>query len=263
MTFVHTEADDISGATKPCFKIPCPDPVEMRCDAVGVCLEAGILTQRHFPELVNWYLRNAMVAHEIRLRSVLFQQALASATPVTLTQSFGAVSAVFAAVALQAADMIERHSFCDSISLEVVFPWWSRNLFLADLARRNGCCIDQVSTADVQDVFSPLGVRIQWARNLAPAVPTDIGAATPATAWPDEIQFLIYPSGQLQIGRGEEVNLGVIHDSTKFSTNDYTALFSEECVGLVDRSVDTRIVTVPVCPSGETGGQTVLACPAA
>ncbi|MFF7143463.1 major capsid protein [Streptomyces nodosus] len=263
MTFVHTEADDISGATKPCFKIPCPDPVEMRCDAVGVCLEAGILTQRHFPELVNWYLRNAMVAHEIRLRSVLFQQALATATPVTLTATFGAISAVFAAVALQAADMIERHSFCDSISLEVVFPWWSRNLFLADLARRNGVSIDQVSTADVQDVFRPLGVRIQWARNLGPAVPTDIGAATPATEWPAEIQFLIYPSGQLQIGRGEEVNLGVIHDSTKFSTNDYTALFSEECVGLVDRSVDTRVVTVPVCPSGETGAQTLMSCPGA
>ncbi|MGW2074260.1 major capsid protein [Streptomyces sp. NPDC001953] len=263
MTFVHTEADDISGATKPCFKIPCPDPVEMRCDAVGVCLEAGILTQRHFPELVNWYLRNAMVAHEIRLRSVLFQQALATATPVTLTATFGAISAVFAAVALQAADMIERHSFCDSISLEVVFPWWSRNLFLADLARRNGVSIDQVSTADVQDVFRPLGVRIQWARNLAPAVPTDIGAATPATEWPAQIQFLIYPSGQLQIGRGEEVNLGVIHDSTKFSTNDYTALFSEECVGLVDRSVDTRVVTVPVCPSGEIGAQTLMTCPAA
>ncbi|MDX2643497.1 major capsid protein [Streptomyces sp. PA03-1a] len=262
LTWVHTEADDISGATKPCFKVPCPDPVEVRCDAVGVCLEAGILTQRHFPELVSWYLRNTMVAHEIRIRSELWTQAIALATPVAIPATFGAVSAIFAAVALQAADMIERHSFCDSISLEVVFPWWSRNLFLADIARRNGVSIDEVSNADVQDVFSPLGVRIQWARNLTPAVPTDIGGATPATAWPDEVSFLIYPAGQLQLGRGEEVNLGVIHDSTKFSTNDYTALFAEECIALIDRSVDTRYVTVPVCPSGTTGGQQLLTCPA-
>ncbi|MET7609047.1 major capsid protein [Streptomyces avermitilis] len=55
MTFVHTEADDISGAVKPCFRIPCPDPVEVRCDAIGACLESGILTQRHFPELVAYY----------------------------------------------------------------------------------------------------------------------------------------------------------------------------------------------------------------
>ncbi|MFF0290851.1 major capsid protein [Streptomyces sp. NPDC005262] len=67
------------------------------------CLEAGILTQRHFPELVSWYLRNSMVAHEIRLRQVLFAQAIASPTAVTLPATFGALSTVFAAVVLQAA----------------------------------------------------------------------------------------------------------------------------------------------------------------
>ncbi|MFF2964235.1 major capsid protein [Streptomyces sp. NPDC057963] len=263
MTWVHTEADDIAGNTKPCFRIPCPDPVEVRCDAVGVCLEAGILTARHFPELIGWYLRNSMVAHEIRIRQQLFQQALNSATPVTVPATMGALSAVYAAVALQAADIIERHSLCETTALEVVFPWWSRNLFLADLARRNGVSIDQVTTSQIQDLFTPLGVRIQWARGLAPAVPTDIGAPTPALDWPETLNFLIYPAGGLVIGRGEEVNLGVIHDSSKFSTNDFTALFAEECVALVDRSVDTRVVTVPVCPTGETGGQTVLACPIA
>lgn len=260
MTWVHTEADDISGATKPCFKIPCPAPTEVRCDAVGVCLEAGILTQRHFPELVAWYLRNSMVAHEIRIRQVLFQKALAFATAVTMPPSMGALSAVYAAVALQSSDMIERHSLCESTSLEVVFPWWSRGLFLTDLARRNGVGIDEVNDAQIQALFTELGVRVQWARGLSPAVPTDIGGATPAVNWPDAVQFLIYPAGSLQIGRGEEVNLGVIHDSTKFSKNDYTALFAEECVALVNRAVDTRRVTVPVCPSGETGAQTDIVC---
>jgi hypothetical protein len=71
------------------------------------------------------------------------------------------------------------------------------------------------------------------------------------------------PEGTLQLGRGEEVNLGVVHDSVKFSTNDYTALFVEECIALIDRSVDTRLVTVPVCPTGATGAQTILTCPVA
>ncbi len=102
MTFVHTEADDISGAVKPCFVIPCPEPEEVRCDAVGVCLQAGILTQRHFPELVAWYQRNTMVAHELRVRQVLFEQAVTASTAVTIGATFGAFSAIFAAVALQA-----------------------------------------------------------------------------------------------------------------------------------------------------------------
>ncbi|WP_434593269.1 major capsid protein [Streptomyces sp. A5-4] len=263
MTWVHTEADDISGATKPCFQIPCPAPVEVRCDAVGVCLEAGILTQRHFPELVGWYLRNAMVAHEIRVRTVLFQEAVAAATPVVLPATFGALSAVYSAIALQAADMIERHSLCETTALEVVFPWWSRNLFLADIARQNGKDVCDIDPGCIQDAFGRLGVRVQWARSLAPAVPTDIGGPTAATDWPTSMRVLMYPAGSLQIGRGEEVNLGVIHDSTKFSTNDYTALFAEECVALVDRSVDTRVITIPVCPSGATGGHTALTCPIA
>lgn len=260
MTFVHTEADDISGATKPCFHVPCPDPVEMRCDAVGVCLEAGILTQRHFPELVAWYLRNTMVAHEIRVKQHLFDQLLATATPVTLPPTFGALSAVYSAVAMQANDMVERHSLCESISLEVVFPWWTRGLFLSDLARRNGVTVDQVDPNAIQTLFASLGVMVQFARGLPPAIPGDIGGATPITEWPAEIQFVIYPAGQVLIGRGEEVNLGVIHDSVKFSTNDFTALFAEECIGLVDRSVDTRAVTVPVCPDGATGAQLEMAC---
>ncbi|WP_371095053.1 major capsid protein [Streptomyces sanglieri] len=260
LTWVHTEADDISGAEKPCYKIPCPDPVEVRCRAIGVCIEAGILTQRHFPELVSWYLRNSMVAHEIRIKQELFQDALNSATTVTMPETFGAVSSVFEAVALQAADVIERHSLCESTALEVVFPWWSRNLFLTDLARRNGTSLRDVNPGMVQDLFTPLGVRIQWARGLKPAVPTEIGGKTPATVWPETVKFLMYPAGSLQIGRGEEVNLGAIHDSTKFKTNDYTALFTEECSTLIDRSVDTRLVTVPVCPSGETGAQTLMVC---
>lgn len=260
MTWVHTEADDISGAEKPCYRVPCPDPVEVRCDAIGVCLEAGILTQRHFPELVSWYLRNAMIAHEIRVKQYLFQQALNTATAVDIPASFGALSSVFAAVALQAADMIERHSLCESTALEVVFPYWSRQLFLADLARQNGKDICDLDPGCIQNTFSKLGVRVQFARGLNPAVPDEIGGETPATAFPSTVKFLIYPSGGLVIGRGEEVNLGVIHDSTKFRFNDYTALFAEECTALVDRSVDTRLVTVPVCPSGETGAQTLLAC---
>ncbi|MFF3665460.1 major capsid protein [Microtetraspora malaysiensis] len=263
MTFIHTEADDIAGTEKPCFKIPCPEPEEVRCDAVGVCLESGILTQRHFPELVLWYQRQVMVAHELRIRQHLFEQAVAQATPVTIAPSFGALSAVYAAIALQAADMTERHSLCNNIAIEVVLPWWSRSLMLADLARQNGRRLDEVRVQQLIDLFATLGVSIQWARGLGPAVPNDIGGLTPAVAWPDQIQMLIYVAGSLQIGRGGEISLGVIHDSNKFRTNDYTAIFSEECVALINRGPDLRLVEMPICPSGATAAQIEAACPIA
>lgn len=274
MTFLHTEAADIAGTPKACYTIPCPDPDEVRCDAVGVCVRAGLLTQRHFPELITSQLGLVMTAQEIRIRRVLLNALIAQigvANQVTLASTFGALSAVFSAIALQAADIIERFSLCDNIAIEVVLPWWSRNMFLADVARRNGVSLDEVTVADVQALFTPLGVRVQWVKGLVfdlpegdPPVSNGIGGATPATVWPDTVQFLMYPAGQIQIGRGAEINLGVVYDHASLIQNVATFAFAEECNALINRAPDgaVRLVNVPVCADGATGAQDTVTCPA-
>ena len=265
LTFTWTEAQDIAAATqpagpeKPCYVIPCPAPIDVRAIAVGVCLSVGILTSRFFPEMVDWYVRNSMIAHEIRVKQYAFQAALDSAatTDVTVRPSFAGFSAVYEAIALQAADMIERHNLCESTQIEVVLPWWSRNLMLSDLARQEGLPLRDLDPSLLVDKFSDLGVRVQWARGLPPAVPTDIGGPTAATTWPAEVQFLIYPAGNFQLGRGPEVNLGVIIDSVTVATND-EKIFSEEAVALIDRMGLARAVTVAVCPNGEVGARNTV-----
>lgn len=268
LTWTWTEAQDIAAVsgspTKPCFRIPCPSPTDVRAEAIGVCLEVGILTQRYFPEMVDWYVRNAMVAHEIRVKTEMYNQARNSAATLAVTipatSNFGTFSALYGAVALQAADLIERHNLCDSTELEVVFPFWLKNMMLTDLARQ-----DEVADSD-KDIternliskFAELGVRVQFARGLAPDVPTNIGGAVPATAWPADVEFLIYPAGNFQIGRGPEVNLGVIIDSTTVATND-EKIFSEEAVVLIDRLGLARRVTVTVCADGAVGARSTKA----
>ena len=268
LTWTWTEAQDIAAATqpagpeKPCFVIPCPAPIDVRAEAVGVCLSVGILTQRFFPEMVDWYVRNAMIAHEIRIKTEMYNQARLSAATLAVTipatGGFATFSAVYGAVALQAADMIERHNLCDGTELEVVFPFWMRNMMLTDVARQQGKDPLTITDADLQAAFTGLGVRIQFARGLAPDVPTNIGGAVPATAWPADVEFLIYPSGNFQIGRGPEVNLGVIIDSVTVATND-EKIFSEEAVVLIDRMGLARRVTVTVCANGEVGARSTTA----
>ncbi|NDL58634.1 major capsid protein [Phytoactinopolyspora mesophila] len=262
LVFVHTETADIAGSEKPCYHIPCPDPEHVRCDAVGVCLESGILSDKFFPERINYYRELAMVAHELRLRKLLFDQAVSEATIVELPQTFGAFSAFFNAVALQVSDYTERYSLCDSIGVEIVAPWWLRNQMLADIARRNGVSIDEVNPAVITQAFARLGVAIQFAKGLYVGDISPLGRDEPATEWPGGVDVLMYAAGSLQLGRGEEIELGVIYDSEKLKTNDHTALFSEECVALVDRSPEVRLLRVPVCADGVTGGQTILDCPA-
>lgn len=262
MTWVHTEQDDVAGNTKPCFVIPCPTPLEVRAEAQGVCLQYGILTSRFFPELIDMYVRQSMVAHEIRMKTRAYDQARAAATAVTTTASFAAFSAVYGAVALHAADMIERFNLCEGTALEVVFPFWTRNLFLADIARQQGRDIADLDPGIIAAAFARLGVSVQWARGLAPDVPTNIGGAVPAVAWPADVEFLIHEAGAFQLGRGPEVNLGIIIDSTTMATND-AKQFSEEAVALIDRAGTARRVTVTVCPNGTVGAQAAAACPIA
>ncbi|MFF8931484.1 major capsid protein [Streptomyces longwoodensis] len=257
MSWEWTEADDISAVdgdpTKPCFKIPCQQPVEVRRTAYGVCVQSGILSQRVFPELNTFYIRRAMVAYEMRLQGAMYAQARAKATPVTTAPSFASFTAVYGALALQVADMVERWHLCDRINLEVAMPWWARNIFLADIVRRSGSPICDLPARCFEDKFAEIGVRVNWVKNIPPAVPTQIGAVTPATDWPDTIEVLLYPAGAFQMGRGPEVNLGVVHDSTLMATNDHTALWFESCNALIYRGPEARRVTIPVCADGSVG----------
>jgi hypothetical protein len=267
LTWVHTEQDDIAGNEKPCFVIPCPTPLDVRAEAQGVCLQYGILTSRFFPELIDMYIRQSIVAHEIRIKTRAYALARAAATPVTTTVSFAAFSAVFGAIALQAADMIERYNLCEGTALEVVLPWWSRGLFLTDIARLNGVKPEDISISAIEDAFREIGVAVQWARGIEPeiAVPPvagNIGGATPVTDWPATLEFLIYEAGSFQLGRGPEINLGVIIDSVTMATND-AKQFSEEAIALIDRAGTARRVTVTICPNGASGAQVALACPTA
>jgi hypothetical protein len=264
MTFTHTEANDIAGATKPCFTIPCATPIDVRAAAYGACIQYGILTARYFPELIDMYIRQSMIAHEISVKTNAYAQARAAATAVTIPATFAAFSAVYAAVALQIADMIERLNLCEGTALEVVFPMWVKNAFMADIARQQGVKVTDLDPMIIEGAFARLGARVQFARGLAPDVPANIGAAAPAVAWPADMEFLIYEAGSFQLGRGPQIDLGVVIDSTTMSTND-AKQFSEEGILLVDRAGTARRVTVPICPTGTVGAvpTTAFACPVA
>ena len=264
MTFVHTEANDIAAATKPCFVIPCATPIDVRAQAQGSCIQYGILTARYFPELIDMYIRQSMVAHEIRVKTSAYAQARTAATAVTIPATFAAFSSMYAAVALQIADMIERYNLCEGTALEVVFPLWLKNAFMADIGRQQGVKVTDLDPMIIEGAFTRLGARVQFARGLAPDVPTNIGGPTPAVAWPADVEFLIYEAGSFQLGRGPQIDLGVVIDSTLMATND-AKQFSEEGTLLVDRAGTARRVTVPICPTGTVGAvpTTAFACPVA
>lgn len=263
--FHYTEAEDIvgdydgeGGGSKPCFKIECVDFVEERLDVEGLCLTAGLLQAKGYPEVIADSIRKALIAHEIRVDSRVIAEVVAGSTAVTLPAAqVGATAPILTAIELQAQHYRASGSLADNTVLEGVFPQWVRGVIRSDLSRRLGVDLLSVPNSRINGWFTDRQIAPQFVANWQ-----SIGT-TPAsgfTSWPNEVDFLLYKAGTWIKGGADVITLNTLYDSTLLGTNDYTALFTEEGLLTARRGCDSRVVTVPICPTGDTGGGVLIDC---
>lgn len=260
--FNWTEADDIAagqpaGPTKPCFVIPCPDFEEVRLEAQGICVTAGNLTDRAYPELTNRYVDLVMTAHAHRMNALTVAKVVAASTNVTPTQDadLGATESLFGAIEFLVARWRDAFFAGADFVLEGVLPRWAKGVIRRDLARRNGQDWENINDSTISSAFLEIGVRMQFISNYQ-------GLAADALIYPASVEVLLYPAGAHTRLDGGSLDLGVVRDSTLNATNDYTAAWSEEFWGVVSRCASFR-TTVPICASGNTGLQVAVSCPPA
>jgi hypothetical protein len=253
--FVWTEANDIAATsgspTKPCVSIPCPTFTECRLDATGLCVTAGNLMDRAYPEQVSWFLNRAIRAYERNSSIRQLTLVLGDTIPVTQPASFGAMSALLDSLLLQAVDFREANGLCCGQQLDLVLPCFAQDILRSDIARQSGTfSIGNLPTnADVTNWLESVGLTVRYINYWQG---TGNG---PATAWPATIQYLLgYPGSYLRFDQGR-LDLGVIRDSVLNATNDYTAVWFEEFYCIGRRGPQSRLVTVTVCASGDVGGR--------
>jgi hypothetical protein len=263
--FHYTEAEDLvgdydgaGGGSKPCFKIECVDFVEERLELDGLCLTAGLLQARGYPEVIADAVRKALVAHEIRMDSRVISDLVTGSTAVSLpANQVGAAAPILTAIELQAQHYRSAGSLSDNTTLEGVFPQWVRGAIRSDLSRRLGVDLISVPNARIQQWFADRQIAPQFVANWQ-SIGT--GAASGFTSWPTEVDFLLYKAGTWIKGGADVITLDGLYDSTLLGTNDYTALFTEEGYLTARRGCDSRVVTVPICPTGDTGGGVAIDC---
>lgn len=252
--FTWTEANDIAATgsgTKPCVRIPCPTFTECRLDAVGLCITAGNLIDRAYPEQVRWFINRAIRAYERNNSIRKLNLVLADSVPVSIAASFGAASAIISAILLQAASYRQANGLCATEMLDVVAPYWLTNVVKADVARQQDSLNENgvLADSDVSAFFSAAGLNLRYISHWQNFT------VQPTLVWPASVQILVgYPGSYVEFNQGR-LDLGVIRDSVLNATNDYTAVWFEEfyCVGR--RGPQHRLVTIPICPSGEVGGR--------
>lgn len=241
--WLWTEGDDEATVTgspnKPCMRIPCPTFDEERLDCYGICLTAGNLTNDAYPEATQNTLQLLMRAHERAINARLIALMVAASSAAISTGEFagGGTEAtarpvfqqVFGGIDLGATDYRARYGMCTDDVLEVVAPYWLRNVIRADLAWRTGIDLLSVTDGVITQFFTDRNLRVQWVSDWQVRGAGQFGNATPMTAWPTTADVMIFAAGTFLHGQGMTLDLGVIRDSVLNAENDYTAAWSEEC----------------------------------
>lgn len=250
-----TEADNDNAhgqsptASKPCLYIPCPTFTDYRLEAEGLCITAGNLTDRAFPELTRRFVSLAINSHLHRVSAAMISSITASATAVTMNaEASSAAGSILSAVDLQVADYRSQYRMSVNSMLEVIFPLYTKSLIRADLAKRTGVDLVNVSDDMIDDFFRVRMVRAQFVHEMTPLYS---GAAR--TAWPTTLAFLIYPAGGFIKGDGGTIDLGVVRDSVLNATNDYTAAWTEQLFLVAQVGPNAREVSVTYTADGVTG----------
>lgn len=258
--FLWTEADDIAAATgsptKPCIRVPCPDFEEERLECYGYCLTAGNLTDDAYPEATANILRLLMSAHAHVINARLIaHMLLASSATTTIAGGAATDSAaprIYNAVGMAATDYRARYGMCIDDVLEVVLPYWVREVIRADLAWKAGVELQAVGNSEVDSYFLARNVRVQWVNDWQVRGASQFGNETAMTAWPTTVDFLIYAAGTFIHGNGLSLDLGVVRDSVLNETNDHTAAWSEECHLVARVGHESRRYTVGFNVNGST-----------
>jgi hypothetical protein len=253
--FQQTETEAEAGTEKDCYAVACPPFSEIRLDAIGFCITAGILTEVAYPELVRRVLEIAAVAHAHKVNKYVIDKMVAVAGAAINYAEIGAsTSDLLDAIAIQATWFRYAYSLAPEATLEVVLPVWAKEVVRADLSRRTGVDMLAVSDSQIQSYFGVRNVAVQWVYDWQPF---DNTATTSGTKFPTSVEALIYPAGTFVKGGTPVIDLDTVYDTAGLTTNTYTAAFFEEGILVANRCATARRVAIALDVKGGSGFPTV------
>ncbi len=257
---ILSEYDIENGAEKVCVEIPCPPFVDVRLDVAYVCITGNLLQTRGYPEAVTRFSQGAMVAlaHKVNA-SVIDRMVTQSGAPIVIPADASgddAASALLSAVELAIEDIKHRNRMSRTATMEVVLPAWTLAPIRAALARRRGVMAINVTDAEILAAFTTRRAVPRFVYDWQDAFGGQVGGpggADPITAFPADLQFLVYPAGTWVKPVRDVVNLDTVYDNALLTANQYTALFAEDGFNVLKMCVDSRLYQVTFDPSGVTG----------
>ncbi|WP_222723464.1 major capsid protein, partial [Streptomyces sp. adm13(2018)] len=267
-----TEAQVIADTAKTCSEIPCPTFENRRLDVMALCIRVSFLQAAGYPEVVNAWQDGLLAAHEAEMNRIIIGDLITRAGAATVFASpdpdgDSFTSAALAAAELAAEDIRYRYHMAWDATVEIALPHWVLPQIRADLSRRNGVNLLQVSDSEIASMFSVRGVRIQFVRGwqdglitggaLSASFPGGDATAPYMTALPTTFSFVAWPAGSVAVARQDVVTLTNVYDAASLAQNEFTSLFAEEGFAPIYPCPGQRLYTVTGCIGGLTGAAAI------
>ncbi|AGU91933.1 major head protein [Mycobacterium phage Adawi] len=257
--------DPVTGAPtaiKQCVEIPCPEDFdEIRLNAVGWCVEAGILQEQGWPELIEWFMRSLTQEHlrALSRRSILNIVAGSGAAKVIPpTSVMGSVASVLNSVALMATNIRLKRGLSRTATIEGIAPSWFFEVLRADLAFREGTDTFAVTDAQILGWLTARNIALQFVgdwQTRAAGLPGNLDTLV----WPSTVQLVLYPAGTWFRSMSNVIELGVMYPKEQLQVNRFTRMFTEDAIAVGKRCGESVLVTIPLDVTGAIGQREYLA----
>jgi len=250
-------------AFKACVEIPCPDEfVELRLNAMGYCVEAGVLQTQGWPELIEWFMRSLAQEHlrAVSRRTVLDVVAGSGAAKVIPpTSVLGSAASVLNSLALMATNLRLQKGLARTATIEGIAPSWFHEVLRADLALREGLDVLAVSDGQISSWLSARNIALQFVGDWQTR-DTDLPGDLDTVLWPDTVDVVLYPAGTWFRSMSNVIELGVMYPKEQLQVNRYTRFFTEDAYAVGKRCNQSILVTIPLCVSGAIGARQTVEC---
>lgn len=261
--FTEPELEALPAPIKECVEIPCPDEyTEIRLNAVGWCVEAGILQTQAWPELIQWFMESITQEHfrALSRRSIL--DMVSGSTPISVTSAslgVSATSSVLNTLELMAINLRLNKGYARGYPIEVVAPNWLHAIIRADLAQQEGIDTKNVTDAQIDSWFSGRGIRPQFVADWQTRE-TGMPGNLATVQWPGSVSVLMYPAGTWFRNLTPVIEFGVQYPRELLQINRYSRFFTEDAYAVGKRCDESLVVTVPTCVNGGYGGPITVTC---
>ena len=260
------DADGHPTAVKHCVEVPCPDEFEeIRLNAVGYCVEAGILQRQGWPESIEWFLRSLTQEHFRALsRRTILDMVAGSGAPIVIDAPWSKVNAtasILGSIALMATNLRLNRGLARNATIEGVAPAWLHEVLRVDLSLMGG---DDgawsVSDAQINQWLNDRNISLQFVGDWQSR-----GAGQPGnlatTNWPTTVDILLYPAGTWFRSLSNIIEVGVLYPKEQLQINRYTEFFTEDAIAVGKRCNHSINVRIPLCPMGGIGPRVDVPCP--